>query len=326
MGPTRLVRDALRGLTGRNSTVEQSARHTVNRIRWAFGDQFRRRDVHAFRSGDGGARRFGIYAFGSCDLWAVVRVGRPLRRELSGTGCALKVGNAAGARSDVLLQSLDAQTATEARGILARFDLSPDYFRPRLFEPTFEVPGHRHLGPFPKDVVVLSIAADLARVAYRHRESGLLVDPGGWWLDQSLDAVRARLGDTRWFARNFVKVGRLGVGEFQQNLRRLILEVQVRTGAHVLVLNSLAIEPGRPTPDYRLVASPHDLRRREFNVALAELSRETDFAIIDVDRVLKRVGTAAQADFIHYTPRQAEEIAQEIVRVLRKRGVLGWTA
>lgn len=319
---TRVLRNTIRRFGGRDHPLEVSGRHAVNRVRWALRHEFRRRDVHVFRSAYEDAERLGVFAYGSCDLWSVVHVGRLLARGFGATDCILKVGNAASARSDVILQTLDERIAPAAESILQRFGLSRDYFRPTLFQPTFTVPDHAHVGRFPKDVVVLSIAADLTRIVYQHRDSGVLVDPGGWWLAQSLDRIRARLGDTKWFARNFRKLGRIDVFTFRQNMRRLIEEVRLRTGAQVLVFNTLVTEPGRPTPDYRLVADPHDRRRREFNVALAELTAEVDFSIIDVDRVLKGVGTVAQADFIHYAPQQTRAVAEEVVRVLHARGVL----
>ena len=72
-----------------------------------------------------------------------------------------------------------------------RLRLRRDYFKPTLFSPGFLIPGFRHLGVFPKTVVVLSLAPNVIRTLYRHRESGFLVDPGGWWLNQDLDTVIA---------------------------------------------------------------------------------------------------------------------------------------
>jgi hypothetical protein len=313
---------ALRSVAGTHSAVEQRLRHGVNRARFAYRGTLHRRDAYVFRGDRRERARLGIYAFGACDLWAVVYSGPPLSERFGGTGCVLKLGTAASSRSDVLLQTLDPDVSAAAAPVLRRLDLPASYFLPELFNPTFSVPGHHHLGRFAKDVIVLSIAADLSRVVYEHRESGLLVDPGGWWLEQSLDQIRHRLADTKWFAANFRKLGRMDVKTFKANTRRLVREIRMRTGAQVLVLNNLAIEPGRPTPDYRLVPDPQDRRRREFNIALAELSMDEDFSIVDADRVLKGVGTAAQADFIHRTPPQKRAIAYEVVRLLHERGVV----
>jgi hypothetical protein len=325
MEPTKTVFDigrrTIRRIAGRNSAFEGSARHVINRVRWLTRAQIRRRDVHVFRSGSA-SDRFGIYAEGACDLWGIVNAGRLLEGRLTGLGCVLKVGSAASARTDILLQSLNSGVTAAAGPILQRFGLTPQYFVPRLFEPTFAIPDHSHLGLFPKNVVVLSIAGDLSRVVYEHRTSGLRVDPGGWWLTQSLENVRARLGDTKWFAANFVKLGRIGVNEFGDNMRRLIPLLKERTGAHIVVLNSLVIEPGQPTPDYRLIPKADDLRRREFAVVLMELTKELEFSLLDVDRILKEGGTSGQADFIHQTPEQTDAVARELVRILAEQNVL----
>jgi hypothetical protein len=193
------------------------------------------------------------------------------------------------------------------------------YFEPRLFGPTFSVPG---FGEFPKTVVVLSMAADVVRTVYRHRESGLLVDPGGWWLEQSMDRVLANLSTVRWFRENFEKVGRLSIEESHANLGKVVSTLAAATGAHIIVFNTLTVEPGTSTHSYQLVENPMTVRLRRFNLSLVELSRTLGFSIIDIDRILKREGVREQVDFAHFTPERFRPIAVELHRVLVELDVI----
>src|SRR5205807_4769011 len=125
---------------------------------------------------------------------------------------------------------------------------------------------------------------------YRHREHGLLVDPGGVWLSSSLEPILDDPSAVRWFRENFVSVGRIPVEAFVENFTRIIHLLRSQAGAHILVFNTLTVDPGGTVHNYQFVRNPHALRRREFHVALAELSRKLDFPVIDVDHVLKRAG------------------------------------
>ncbi|MDX1621036.1 MAG: hypothetical protein R3320_08600 [Nitriliruptorales bacterium] len=311
---------ALRRLAGKNTALERYARRQRNRARFALRDRFRRRDVYVFRNAT--SPRFGVYAFGACDLWSVVGAGELLAREFRGTGAVLKVGGVSRARTDILLQTLKDLPAGHTAQVTERLGLSSTYFEPELFSPSFSIPDHAHVGEFAKQVVILSIAADLTRSIYEHKELGFLVDPGGWWLEQSMDRVLASLDSATWFARTFRKVGRLGVDDFHENMGRLIPAIRSRTGAEVLVLNSLVVEPGHRGYSYHLVTDPHVRRRHEFNLALADLARRLDFGIVDVDRLCKSVGVSGQADFVHFTSEQKARIAQEVAAICHDRGLL----
>src|SRR5206468_3932267 len=97
---------------------------------------------------------------------------------------------------------------------------------------------------FPKTVVCLSVGPDLMRTVYRHREYGVLVDPGGAWLNQSLELTLRDLSLASWFRANFVSVGKLSVDDFAANFAEVVRLVKERTGARVLVFNSLMVDPG----------------------------------------------------------------------------------
>jgi hypothetical protein len=160
------------------------------------------------------------------------------------------------------------------------------------------------------------------RTAYRHRENGLLVDPGGAWLNQSLELTLQDLSVATWFRRNFVSVGRTSVDNFVESFAQVVRLVKRRTGAHVFVFNSLTVDPGGTLHNYQLVKNCHAIRRRQFHLALVDLSRQLDFSIIDLDRIIKRAGVQMHVDFGHAPPVFNPLIAQEVVRMVRDLGVI----
>ncbi len=119
-----------------------------------------------------------------------------------------------------------------------------------------------------------------------------------------------------------MKVGRLAVEQFVANFTRVIQLVQRNTNARILVFNTLTVDPGSVTHNYQFVNNCHALRRREFQLALIELSRTLDFSIIDIDLILKRVGVRTQVDFGHPPPAFNALIAQEMVRLFRELGMV----
>jgi hypothetical protein len=120
-----------------------------------------------------------------------------------------------------------------------------------------------------------------------------------------------------WFKRTFESIGRITVDEFAQNMRRLVPLIRQETGAHVLVFNSLEVEPFDPTHNYSLRNLESASRRRRFNIALAELSDQLDFHIVDVDRVLKEQGVESQVDFSHFPVERMNAVADEALQILR---------
>jgi hypothetical protein len=267
-------------------------------------------------------RRIGLYAKGSCDLNSIFACAPLIEERLEGTCCILKDGLVADSRSDMHLQTLQALPRDATRQVVRRFRLAEDYFRPVLFEPTFTVPTADGPQEFPKSVILLSIAPDVVRNGYRHKEYGLIVDPGGSWLNQSLDTVLADLSMVASFRESFVPIGKISLDDFAANFTKLIALLKDRTGAHVLVYNTLTVEPGSRIHNLQLVKNFPPQRRREFVVALAELSRALDFSIVDVDRISKRFGIQAQVDFGHLPAELSLLIAREVVRIIRDLGVL----
>jgi len=276
---------------------------------------------------DPGSRRVGVYLRGGCDVPALFAMDTELRDNVEGT-CVIYRDSIAvsGSRSDLLLQALDGledvpQAALD--NVSKMLDLPSRYFKADIFEPTFEVRGGKgDSRTFSKDVMVLSAAPDYSRSLYRHREHGFLVDPGGYWLSNSIDSAMADMGAVEAFNKDFKKIGRMTTELFHESFGRLVREMQERTKAHILVMNVLTVDPSDPTHNYRLAKNHDTARRKEFTIALAELSRELGFDVLDVDRTLKVGGVQGQVDFAHFTDEQFEPIGREAYRILREREIL----
>lgn len=270
---------------------------------------------------------------GACDLPAVFTAAPLLSTHLAGTVCIFQQGiGISDSRPDILLQSLERLPRQDVVGVTKprpatillhrrshggapNLALPREYFEPRLFEPTFTLPWARWLGTFPKTVVVLSLGAALQRVAYRHRDHGYLVDPGGWWLGSVERALLDRT-TVKWFKERFESVGRMTVEEFRTSFAKVVRLVKERTGAHVLVFNGLVVEPNSPHHNYQFIRNNQVLRRRDFDLTLRELSAELDFHIVDVDRVIKEHGFAGNIDSGHFPNELLLPLGSEVFRIL----------
>jgi hypothetical protein len=277
--------------------------------------------IHVWNSGR--AEPVGIYLFGGCDMMSVFAAEPLLRAGLKGHLSIFKGGTgAASARSDIMLQSRQPLPSEQVQETVDRLQLPRNYFQPGIFDPYFELPGRLKPNRFKKNVVILSIAPDIVRTAYRHREHGFLVDPGGWWLNQSMENVLQNMETVTWFSRNFEKIGKISPEDSMRNFEALIGYFKDTLGARVILYNSLSVEPGDQTYNYQLVRNSQTIRRRKFNLGLVELSRRLNFSIIDIDRILKQEGVREQVDFAHWPIERFETIAAEVVRILKENEVL----
>ena len=265
----------------------------------------------------------GIYLRGACDVPSLFTLAPMVIDQLEGSLCIHSSGQGvSGSRSDLLLQTYAGVPEEFAEEVNMKLGLPRTHFQPTLFEPRFTVkdlPGDR--ATFPKTVVVLSVLPDLSRTIYRHRETGYLVDPGAAWLN-NMKAALQDLSFVRWFSEHFERVGHISVEGFAENYRRLIPLIQQETRASVLVFNSLEIEPFDNTYDYSDRNVERATRRRRFNIALNELSRELGFHIVDVDRVLKTQGVDRQVDFSHFPVERMRAVAEDALRTLRELDVV----
>jgi hypothetical protein len=310
----------VRRYDGETRTVEKAARSMRNAAKFRSGRPVRRRDVFAIRKGS--SERFGVYGFGGCDILSIVGAGPELASRVDGSFCIGSFGKADHTRSDVLLQTLNPPNPSLTQDVSERLGLIDTYFTPTLFEPTFPIPHQVGIGEFPKNVVVLSTSADSSRTLYRNREHGFLVDPGGWWLTTDMGDVLNDLSAVKWFASNFVKARRIEVDESMSNFAQIITELRDRTGAFVVMMNVLTVDPGSSSLDYKHANSPNRVRRREFGLAATELAADMDLPLLDVDRMTKEMGISGQADFVHYTPDQNALISREFSQLLIDAGVV----
>ena len=317
-------------ITGEKSVVRRVARSQRDALRRAteYATSYARHQYidDKFVLAWGAERRsakVGIHLHGSCDLPAVFSMLPQIRASFQGTCAMIKSGLVSDARTDLLLQSLAHSRNDDTSLIAKRLHLKPDHFHPTLFESTFAVRGPFGKEVYKKDVVIMSIAADVTRSVFRHKTSGLLVDPGGWWLASSMDSVLKDLDTARWFKSEFEPLGRISVDQSMRNFTSIIGKLRESGIPNVVMFNVLTVEPGVTTHNYQVVRDPQGLRRREFNTAIMDLSKELGVGIVDVDRVLKESGVVhLQVDFGHYPPQAYKPIGQATMNVLRDMEIL----
>lgn len=275
---------------------------------------------------DPDASRVGIFLRGGCDLPSIFVSATFIRENFTGTVAIYKdvFGGQAGASSTPqMLQTLDgipAEHLDEGRRVLR---LGPRTFEPHLFQPEpFTIRGFPELGSFPKTVIILSIGSDVSRTLHRHKEHGYLVDIGGWWLNESLEKAIHNTEVLEWFKKNFESIGKIKVEDFSRNMEKMITVLRERTGAHVIVLNSLVLDPLKPVHNYQQLNQAHSRRRRDFHLALVELSARLDFHIIDVDRALKGQGVREQVDFAHFPVEGMMPIGEQAFRIFKELEVV----
>lgn len=326
----RVGRRAIAKVAGRENPVEKYFMDRSQKIRGRQiveqGDtwvQYTGRNSVVVKNKENPEPRHGIYLRGACDLSSVFVSAPMFRDEVKGTVAIYRHGiGIADARSDVLVQSMKNLPLDELRETIELFELGDDYFQPITFEPNFRISGAPEFGEFPKDVIVFSLGGELVRSLYQHRTQGFVVDPGGLWLNQDLNAVVQDLDKLKWFHKNFRKIGRIDLDEYLRNFEEVVSAVREKAGAHVVVYNSLVVEPNDPTHNYQQIEHATALRRREFNMGLADLSRKMGFHIVDVDRILKREGVSEQVDFAHYPEEKTRPVAAEALRVFRELEVI----
>ena len=301
-----------RRFAGEDTRVERVLRRQYKSVRSRIDKEVVGENYLLFWTRSGEQKRVGIYIQGACHLRTIFSCKEMIRKVFGGTCCIVIDGEIAGSRSDFILQTLSDRPRGSLDEVVEKLKIPAQYFRPRVFERTFSVPGLSGDEEFRKTVVFFTTGPDLVRSLYRHRETGILVDPGGWWLNQPMERVLGDLDAVAWFRKNFESIGRIGVQEFASNYEKIITLVRERASAHVVIFNVPTVEPGKLVHNYQFVRDPLVRRTREFNVALAELSRKLDFPIVDLDRILKRAGIGGQKDFAHFPVQLAPVIAEEV--------------
>jgi hypothetical protein len=227
------------------------------------------------------APRLGVYGFGGCDLdflpACASLLSRGGRREVG----VRKEGMIASSHSRLMLAAARGRRPRGAAAAARFLRLPPGYFDAGFAGASFRVDGRS----FPRSAAVLSIAADFARTLYRHRRSGLLVDPGAWWLRRDYGEVLSDLSRVERFRRDYAPAGLVSAREFSRNLARLVSLLRRRGAGRVVVLSARARRDGGEEGSRLL-----ERRRREFNRRLFALARRHGFAAVDLDAVARAAG------------------------------------
>ena len=165
----------------------------------------------------------------------------------------------------------------------------------------------------PSDVVVFSLQSAATNALVRHRRDGWLLLPDdleGW------DAE----------ARGFLEAeceyaGLASLESTMERLSQLVAAVEARWGAQVLVYNLSPLTHGERTHCWLGAEDSMGLRVQRFNLALAELSAQLGFSIVDVDRIVACAGAdRLKIDLFHLTAEGWRLVAEEVVRILEDRG------
>jgi hypothetical protein len=305
------------------STAKSFIKRQLKGVKAQLDKRYQSHNAVMFWNGSRKSKRIGIYLRGGCDLGAIFACEPFISEVLNGTCAIMRSGfGAASTRTDILLQTAQNLPQDVLDPVIENLRLNPNYFKPHLFKEKFMIQGPTGPERFPKDVVILSLGPDLVRNAYRHREEGFVVDPGGWWLNQNMGNVLEDLTAVTWFNKTFRKIGQISAEESRKNFTELITKIRKETGCkNFIVLNMLSLEPGDQTYNYQFVRNSQIIRRKVFDIMLWDLSRELDFSVVDIDKILKRIGVKEQVDFAHWPIDRFEPVAREVFRVMQEMGV-----
>lgn len=165
----------------------------------------------------------------------------------------------------------------------------------------------------PVDVVVLSMQSAITNSLVRHRSEGWLFLP---------DALETWDVDSRaYLERECVNAGLAELEPTLARLEKLVRAVEEKLSAHVLVYNVSPVLPGERIHCWAGAEDSLGLRVRRFNLALAELSAELGFSIVDVERICASAGAdRLKVDLFHLTAEGWRLLAEEVVRILEDRG------
>jgi hypothetical protein len=170
----------------------------------------------------------------------------------------------------------------------------------------------------PADVVVLSLQSAATNALVRHRRDGWLLLP---------DEIESWDAESRaYLERECEYAGLADIGVTLQRLERLILSINEKLGAHVLVYNLSPVTPGERTHCWVGAEDSIGLRVQRFNLGLTELSARLGFSVVDVDRLVACAGAdRLKIDLLHLNAEGWRLIAEEVVRILDEIGCLDVT-
>jgi hypothetical protein len=158
-----------------------------------------------------------------------------------------------------------------------------------------------------RQVVVLSLLADVQQTAFRHRRKRYLFLPLPQWQERWSESQRA------WVADHFNVEPVIDLEVAAMHWRLILAEIQRRSRAIVFLCNVFRHIQGPPA--YRYFGTPVSLgeRIRRFNLLAAELSQETGICIIDLDRALAARGARALQTDYRLTSEPAATVGAEVL-------------
>ena len=215
------------------------------------------------------------------------------------TGIRARVRHQTMSRSDILLQG-----TRDIPPELFSIENGPYTFSSQLQSTFFEEAAK-------SDIVALSIQADLMNAGQRHNDSGTV-----FYANPPSFASEAH-------TQRFTPISFLAADEAAKHWAEVVLRIRKDSDALIVMFNVSTWIPGENA--YSLFGTDETLFERmiKFNLALYELSRTYDVALVDVDRVIAGAGAAEhKIDFIHYTANGHKRIAQEFWRVIEHEGAL----
>ena len=167
----------------------------------------------------------------------------------------------------------------------------------------------------PVDVVVLSLQSAATNALVRHKRDGWLLLPVE--IETWPEEPRAYLERECEFA------GLADLDATMERLEQLVLAIEEKLGAQVLVYNLSPVTPGERTHCWIGAEDSLTLRVQRFNLALAQLSARLGVSVVDVDRIVACAGAdRLKIDLFHLRAEGWKLLAEEVTRILEERGCL----
>ena len=180
--------------------------------------------------------------------------------------------------------------------------------------------GLRQTGP--ADALILSLNAE-AEFVLRNRRLGYTVHCHDFRMAEAGQATRA------WLRSNFERVRRTPA-DIRRDYLTLIDTVHTQSNLNILVLNVMSTTGNETIDDYSPFDRPlgetlSSVHAKELNLMLHDLAREHDIAIVDLDAIAADLGGRSHLpDGVHASGALQAEMRDEILRILRLRGVPGF--
>lgn len=173
----------------------------------------------------------------------------------------------------------------------------------------------------PPDAVALSLGSEFAP-HFRHRRTGWTIAVHGFRFGQFMGP-----GVVEWLRRDFERLHR-SVADVEHDLAALAEEVTARTGAALLVQNSVASSAADRIANYAWLGDEFSesvaVRSGEANLMLGGLTRHPGISVVDSDALAAELGVRQCPDRFHASRQLLEAQQAEVHRILRDRGIPGF--